>query len=146
MWHNTCSGFSTLFFIFHAHCSGDAMKLLFDYIRFKLYSKNCIVYCIVFIHFYSTSHGNEPFRSTLDHSIWQCVGVYTPKRYRQLQVNDLPKVPTWWLERDSNLRPSGWKALTLPICHHAQILLIKEFLFYWVHGKGSRVLPRGTLV
>src|SRR6218665_1266918 len=28
-----------------------------------------------------------------------------PKRYRQLQEKDLPKVPTSWLEWDSNLRP-----------------------------------------
>ena len=47
------------------------------------------------------------------------VRVYTPKRYRQLQVKDLPKVPTWWLERVSNSRPSGRKALTLPMRHHA---------------------------
>jgi len=25
---------------------------------------------------------------------------FTPKGYRQLQVNDLPKIPTWQLERD----------------------------------------------
>jgi len=49
---------------------------------------------------------HEPFRSAPDHSNWHCIGVYTPKRYRQLQVKDLPKVPTWQLERDSNLRPS----------------------------------------
>ena len=48
------------------------------------------------------------------------VGVYTPKRYRQLQVKDFPKVPTWWLERDSNPRPSGQKASTLPMHLHAQ--------------------------
>src|SRR6218665_2174081 len=27
--------------------------------------------------------------------------------HRQLQVKDLPKVPTWRLERESNPRPSG---------------------------------------
>src|SRR6218665_1890020 len=31
---------------------------------------------------------------------------------------DLPKVPTWQLERDSNPRPSGRKASTLPRRHH----------------------------
>src|SRR6218665_3694240 len=39
------------------------------------------------------------------------LGVNTPKRYRQLRVKDLPKVPTWRLEWDSNLRPSERKAL-----------------------------------
>jgi len=32
---------------------------------------------------------------------------YTPKRKRQLRVKDLLKVPTYQLEWDSNLRPSG---------------------------------------
>ena len=32
-----------------------------------------------------------------------CVRVNTPKRYRQLSVKDLPKVPSWRLERCSNL-------------------------------------------
>jgi len=33
-------------------------------------------------------------------------------------VKDLPKVPTWQLERDSNPRLSGRKASTLPMLHH----------------------------
>ena len=37
-----------------------------------------------------------------------------PKRYRQLRVKDLSKVLTWWLEWDSNMRLSGWKAMTPP--------------------------------
>jgi len=32
---------------------------------------------------------------------------FTPKHHRQLWVKDLPKVPTWGLERDSNPRLSG---------------------------------------
>src|SRR6218665_1600132 len=42
-----------------------------------------------------------------------------PKCYRQLQVKDLPKVPTCRLEWDSNQRPSGRKApnpITEPPC------------------------------
>src|SRR6218665_888625 len=35
------------------------------------------------------------------------VGVYMPKCYSQLQAKDLPKVPKWRLERDSNPRPSS---------------------------------------
>src|SRR6218665_4056155 len=41
-----------------------------------------------------------------------------PKRYRQLQVKDLPKVPTWRLERDSNPRPSSRTVLHQPMRHH----------------------------
>ena len=36
-----------------------------------------------------------------------------PERYRQLLVKDLPKVLTWRLGWDSNLRPFGRKALNL---------------------------------
>ena len=36
---------------------------------------------------------------------------FTTKRHRQLWVKDLPKVPTWRLERESNPRPSGWKLM-----------------------------------
>ena len=54
-----------------------------------------------------------------DHSNWHCVGDYKTKRYRQLQVKDLPKFPTWRLERYSNPQPSDLKASTLPMRHHA---------------------------
>ena len=45
-----------------------------------------------------------------------------PRRsFTQLRVKDLPKVPTWQLERDSNPRPFGRKVSNLPMGHHAQI-------------------------
>src|SRR6218665_1882199 len=63
--------------------------------------------CIVFIHFYSAVQsmnlsGAHPTTATDAVSV-----VYTPKRLRQLQVKDLPTVPTWRLERDSNPRSKG---------------------------------------
>src|SRR6218665_1638765 len=49
---------------------------------------------------------------------------FMPKRHRQLRVKELPKVPTWRLERDLNPRPFGRKALNLPMCNHvSQIIL-----------------------
>src|SRR6218665_1989241 len=48
------------------------------------------------------------------------------KRYRQQRVKDLPKVPTWRPEWDSNLRPSGRKA---PTCHLATPPHILVFYF-----------------
>jgi len=39
--------------------------------------------------------------------------------HRQLRLKDLPKVPTWLLERESNLRPVGRKAPNLPMSHNA---------------------------
>ena len=44
---------------------------------------------------------------------------FTPKRRRQLRVKDLPKVPTWRLERDSKTRSFGRKASNLPMSHNA---------------------------
>ena len=47
---------------------------------------------------------------------WHCIGVNMLKCY---WVKDSPKVPMWRLEWDSNQRPSGRKALRLPLSHHA---------------------------
>src|SRR6218665_1172445 len=68
---------------------------------------------MIFVHygyFYSASSSPLLLRDAPDYSI-DTVGVNKPKHYRQLRVKDLPKVPTWRLEWDSNLRPSGRKAL-----------------------------------
>ena len=43
-----------------------------------------------------------------------CAGV-------SLWVKDLPNVPTWQLERESNPRPSGWKLSTQPMRHHVHL-------------------------
>ena len=42
---------------------------------------------------------------------------FTPKRHGKLWVKDLPKVPTWRLERESNPWLFGRKASTLPMRH-----------------------------
>ena len=46
------------------------------------------------------------------------VSEFHAEAHRQLQVKDLPKVPTWRLERQSNPRPSGWKSSSQPRRHH----------------------------
>ena len=86
------------------------------------------LYCIVFIHFYSASHGKSLSEALLTTEI-DTVRVYTTKRYRQLQVKDLPKIPMWRLERDSNPQPSGRKALSLPMRHNALTTCQDIFLF-----------------
>jgi len=64
------------------------------------------------VHYYSealpTQHG-------------YCVRVSRrfPKQHRPLRVKDLPMVPTWRLEQDSNRRPFGRKARNLLMSHHA---------------------------
>src|SRR6218665_886301 len=45
---------------------------------------------------------------------------FTPKRHRQLQVKDLPKVLTW-LERESTPRPSGLKSSPQPRRYHVPL-------------------------
>src|SRR6218665_1312668 len=52
---------------------------------------------------------------------WILCRSFTPKCHRQLRVKDLPKVPTWRLEWDSNQRHFGRKATNLPIIHHAPL-------------------------
>src|SRR6218665_2278183 len=59
------------------------------------------------------------------------VGVNTPKRYRQLRVKDLPKVPTWRLKWDSNLRLSRCKAPNLPLRHHALCVNHQRSIYIW---------------
>src|SRR6478672_5520767 len=39
--------------------------------------------------------------------------------HEQLRVKDLPRVPTRWLEVDSNPQPSGCKAPNIPLHHRA---------------------------
>src|SRR5688572_10274113 len=39
--------------------------------------------------------------------------------HEQLRVKDLPRVPTWQLEVDSNPQPSGCKAPNIPLHHCA---------------------------
>ena len=73
-----------------------------------------------FIHsgyFYSASSSRILLRSAPDTARILCRS-FTLKRHRQLPVKDLPKVPTWRLDRNSNSRPSGRKASTLPMRPH----------------------------
>ena len=62
-----------------------------------------------FIHsgyFYSASSSPLLLRGAPDYST-DTVSEFHAEAHRQLQVKDLPKVPTWRLERESNPRPFG---------------------------------------
>ena len=63
---------------------------------------------------------HEPFKSAPDNSNWHCVGVYTPKRYRQLQVKDLQNFTTCQDRAGFEPTALGRQALTLPMRHHAR--------------------------
>src|SRR6218665_2651023 len=52
-------------------------------------------------HFYSTSSSPLLLRGTPDYST-DTVSEFHTEAHRQLQIKDLPKVPTWRLERESN--------------------------------------------
>src|SRR6218665_3016545 len=78
-----------------------------------------------FIHsgyFYSASSSPPLLRGDPDTARILCRS-FTPKRHTQLRTKDLPKVPTRRLERNSNPRHSDQKASTLPMRHHAQLLI-----------------------
>src|SRR6218665_663529 len=53
-----------------------------------------------------------------------CVGVS-----RRSATCNLPKVPTWGLERNSNPRPFGRKASNLPMNHHAPTIGKRSCLY-----------------
>src|SRR6218665_1775291 len=94
-----------------------------------------LLYCIVFIHFYSSPHGVSLSEALPTTAIDTVSEFYTRKRKRQLQVKDLPKVPTWQLERDSNPRPSGRNLYalpsTMPMSHHAPQYMCSTFDAVW---------------
>ena len=57
-------------------------------------------------YFYSAYSSPLLLRSTPDTARLLC-RKFTPKRHRQLRVKDLPMVPMWRLDLDSNLRTKG---------------------------------------
>src|SRR6218665_1695371 len=57
-------------------------------------------------HFYSAPSSPPLLRGAPNYRT-DTVSEFHAEAHRQLQVKDLPKVPTWWLERESNPRPSG---------------------------------------
>src|SRR6218665_3543818 len=71
-----------------------------------LYSHACIYSFIHSGHFYSAPSSPLLLRGAPDHST-DTVSEFHLEAHSQLQVKDLPKVPTWRLERESNPRPSG---------------------------------------
>src|SRR6218665_910543 len=56
--------------------------------------------------FYSAPSSPLLLRGAPDYST-DTVSEFHAEAHRQLQVKDLPKVPTWRHERESNPRPSG---------------------------------------
>src|SRR6218665_1840844 len=56
-------------------------------------------------HFYSAPSSPLLLRGAPDYST-DTVSEFHAEAHRQLQVKDLPKVPTWRLKRESNPRPS----------------------------------------
>ena len=62
-----------------------------------------------FIHsgyFYSASSSPQLLRCVPDTARILC-RIFMPKRLRQLLAKDVPKIPKWRLERESNARPLG---------------------------------------
>src|SRR6218665_586327 len=74
-------------------------------------------------YFYSACSNPLLLRGAPDSARILCRS-FTPKRHRQLRVKDLPNVPTWPLERDSNPRPFGQKATNLAMGHHVPRSLV----------------------
>src|SRR6218665_1189316 len=61
-------------------------------------------------HFYSAPSSSLLLKGAPDYST-DTVSEFHAEAHRQLQVKDLPKVPTWRLERESNPRPLRLKVI-----------------------------------
>src|ERR1043165_8756711 len=75
-----------------------------------------------FIHFRYLYSAPSRFllRGAPDYSV-DTESEFHAEAHEQLRVKDLPRVPTWRLEVDSNPQPSGCKALNIPL-HHCIVL------------------------
>ena len=129
---------------------------------YYVYWRSCLSFIHSFIHsdhFYSASSSPLLLRSAPDTARVLCRS-FTPKRHRQLWVENLPKVPTWRLERESNPRPSGWKLSTQPIMRHHiprpypwRLTYVIEFCLYtsvtvastWTQANLKTTMPSLTL-
>ena len=90
---------------------------------------------LAFIHssyFYSVSSSPLLLRGAPDKARILCPN-FTSKRHRKLWVKDLPKVPTWLLERESNPWLFRWKMSTLPMYQPRPILglVTKHWVLLW---------------
>jgi len=74
-----------------------------------------------FIHSFYSASSPLQLRGAPDTARILCRN-FTPKHHRQLWVKNLPKVPTWRLQRESNPWPFGRKASTLPKRHHVPLM------------------------
>ena len=84
----------------------DIYIIIYIYIHMCMFIYTYIYSFIHSDHFYSASSSPLLLRSAPDTARILCRS-FTPKRHRQLQVKDLPKVRRRRLERDSSSRPSG---------------------------------------
>src|SRR6218665_2014711 len=83
----------------------------------KIIRYQLLVSLIYFYSDYFCSASSSPllFEGVLETARIQC-RRFMPKG--NCKVKDLSKVPTWQLERDSNLRSFGRKASNLPMSRH----------------------------
>jgi len=91
-------------------------------------------YYTSFIHsgyFYSASLSPLLFKVAPD-TAWILCRNFTSNFHRKQWVKDLPKVPTWRLQRELNPWPSGQK--TLPMRHHAPTNYYYYYYYYSPHG------------
>ena len=89
-----------------------------------------LLYCIYPFIWRFSQH--KPFkRSAPDYSI-----DYVRVNYRQLRMKDLPKVPTCWLEWDSNLRTEGTKPYHRASTPHNLMCHLPTWWWFsspWIH-------------
>src|SRR5678815_4081857 len=69
---------------------------------------------------------SAPFRFLIRGAPDYCANAeseFHAEAHEQLRVKDLPRIPTRWLEVDSNQQPSSCKAPNIPLHHRAPVVL-----------------------
>src|SRR6218665_1966411 len=99
-------------FLWHSPSEGPLSRAFTNYTHNTSYRPNArggpssFIHSFHSCHFYSAPSSPLLLRGAPDYST-DTVSEFHAEAHRQLQVKDLPKVPTWRLERESNPRPSG---------------------------------------
>jgi len=98
-------------------------------------------------YFFIASSSPLPLRVSPDTVRILCRS-FMPKRHSQLRVKDLPKVPMWRLEWDSNPWPLGRKVSNLPMSRHASKYLFIFILpvYYSIMCQQWNLFPSSSLI
>ena len=94
-------------------------------------------------HFYGTPSSPLLLKGAPDYST-DTVSEFHAEAHRQLQVRDLPKVPTWRLERESNHDPpvESHRLNQCATTSHTAIVISHFFCYLWLPRQNHPYWPQ----